>query len=400
MQHPPKFNQAFTAMRDFFKMESAGGLTLMATALLAMIIANSAWSSLYTDFLDMHLAIKIGGAGLDKPLFLWINDGLMSIFFFLIGMEIKREMLDGQLSTRSQAVLPFIAAVGGMAVPALIYTYFNTGNAEAANGWAIPSATDIAFSLGILALFGKRVPFSLKIFLMAVAVIDDLGAIIIIALFYTSQLSVEALLAAAVCLIALLLLNQFKSRHISAYVFIGILMWIAVLKSGVHATIAGVLLGFMIPHRIKNEHGESLLQELVEGLHPWVAFGILPLFAFANAGISLEGLSFRNLLDPVPLGIALGLFIGKQIGIFSFSYLAIIAGIGTKPHDTTWRQLYGVAILCGIGFTMSLFIGNLAFDSRFLETETRIGVMCGSLLSALFGCLFLHYCLPKRTASQ
>ncbi len=389
-------DQALTALKQFFKMESSGGLVLMAAAVMALIMANSGWAPIYHQFLDTKLAITIGESGLNKPLWLWINDGLMAIFFFLVGMEIKREIVDGQLSSREQASLPFVAAVGGMAVPALIYVFINSGNPETISGWAIPAATDIAFALGVLALFGKRVPLALKVFLMAVAVIDDLGAVLIIALFYTAELSTKALLLAALCLSALIVLNQMKSPYVSAYVFIGILMWIAVLKSGVHATIAGVLLGFVIPHRLKNPSGHSILQDLEHGLHPWVAFGVLPIFAFANAGISFEGLTFSHMLDPLPLGIALGLFFGKQIGVFGFTYLASSTGIIKRPTGTNWMQFYGVSMLCGIGFTMSLFIGNLAFDSTLLETETRIGVMSGSLASALVGCLILHLSLPKK----
>jgi len=389
-------DQALTALKQFFKMESSGGLVLMAAAAMALIMANSGWAPIYHQFLDTKLAITIGESGLNKPLWLWINDGLMAIFFFLVGMEIKREIVDGQLSSREQASLPFVAAVGGMAVPALIYVFINSGNPETISGWAIPAATDIAFALGVLALFGKRVPLALKVFLMAVAVIDDLGAVLIIALFYTAELSTKALLLAALCLSALIVLNRMKSPYVSAYVFIGILMWIAVLKSGVHATIAGVLLGFVIPHRLKNPSGHSILQDLEHGLHPWVAFGVLPIFAFANAGISFEGLTLSHMLDPLPLGIALGLFFGKQIGVFGFTYLASSTGIIKRPTGTNWMQFYGVSMLCGIGFTMSLFIGNLAFDSALLETETRIGVMSGSLASALVGCLILHLSLPKK----
>ncbi|MCI5050400.1 MAG: Na+/H+ antiporter NhaA [Rickettsiales bacterium] len=390
-----KMDEALLKLRDFLKVESAGGVALMLAAVMAMILANSPLSHYYDIFLETHLTIKLGGLGLDKPLLLWINDGLMAVFFFLVGMEIKREVLEGELSSVEQAVLPGIAAVGGIAAPAAIFAYFNQHDPVAMGGWAIPAATDIAFALGILALFGKRVPISLKIFLTAVAVMDDLAAIVIIAIFYTDNLSLGSLSFAGVFFAGLLVLNLIKSNRTSIYVFLGLLMWFAVLKSGVHATLAGVILGFLIPHKIKNDHGNSMLCELEHGLHPWVALLVLPVFAFANAGIHFEGMTLDSFTEPLPLGIALGLFAGKQLGIFSVCWLAIKSGLAKMPDEINWMQFYAVCVLCGVGFTMSLFIGSLAFETSANELAARVGIVSGSLLSGLVAVVILYFSLPS-----
>ncbi len=389
-------DQAMKAMRHFLKMESAGGIILMFAAILAMICANSGLAEYYNSFLHSHFAITFDGVGLDKSIGHWINDGLMVIFFLLVGLEIKREVLEGELSSINQALLPAFAAAGGVVVPALIYLYFNNGDPVAAHGWAIPAATDIAFALGVLALFGKRVPISLKIFLTAVAVIDDLAAIIIIALFYTSNLSIQALLVGLLCVVILFFLNRKGSQRASLFILLGFILWVAVLKSGVHATLAGVVLGFMIPHKGGGSHVEhSMLRHWEHGLHKWVAFAILPLFAFANAGIDFSGISLESLSEPITLGIALGLFAGKQIGIFASAWILIKLGFTRLPAGSTWKQFYGVCMLCGIGFTMSLFIGILAFETNEQEMETRLGVILGSLLSGVVGYIFMHLFLPK-----
>ncbi|MCK5709509.1 MAG: Na+/H+ antiporter NhaA, partial [Deltaproteobacteria bacterium] len=320
----------------------------------------------------------------------WINDGLMAIFFLLIGLEVKREILDGQLSSISQVALPGIAAIGGMAIPALIYILFNISNASALNGWAIPAATDIAFALGILALLGSRVPLSLKLFLLTLAIIDDLGAIVIIAIFYSGELSVTSLIFAGVAIAALFAMNLFGVKRIAAFVVVGIILWICVLKSGVHATLAGVILAFAIPLRTKEDE-PCPLREMEHSLHPWIAFGIMPIFAFANAGVSLKGMSFGSLFEPIPIGIALGLFLGKQVGVFGFSFAAVKLGLAKLPSDINWRLIYGTSVLCGIGFTMSLFISTLAFDSSIADdaTSARIGILVGSFIAAIVGYLIL-----------
>lgn len=394
------FDEALVSLRRFFKLESAGGITLMGAMALALICANTPLASYYDMFLSTHLTIKVGDFGLDKPLLLWINDGLMAIFFLLVGLEIKREVLEGELSSAEQAVLPAIAAAGGIAVPAAIYAYFNAGDDIAMRGWAIPSATDIAFALGILALFGKRVPIALKIFLTAVAVIDDLAAIIIIAVFYTTNLSFMALFFSAVCVCGLLILNLMKYQRTAAYVLFGVVMWFAVLKSGVHATLAGVVLGLLIPHKVKTRHDKSMLTELEHDLHPWVAFMVLPVFAFANAGISFAGMTVDSLLAPIPLGIAVGLFAGKQIGVFGFGFIAIKTGLARLPEGINFRQFFAVCTLCGVGFTMSLFIGALAFETSEQEIQTRIGVLMGSGMSALLAALLLNWSLPSLQERQ
>lgn len=363
----------------------------MFMALLALVANNSLLASGYTGILDTTVKVQFGDFIIQKPFLLWINDGLMAIFFFLVGLEIKREVLDGELSSFDKAALPIFAAIGGIAVPAMFYVMLNYTNPVTIEGWAIPAATDIAFALGILALLGPRVPPSLKIFLLAVAIIDDLAAIIIIALFYTENLSLVALSWAAVGTAALFALNRFKVMRILPYALIGIIVWAAVLKSGVHATLAGVITALAIPLARPNPDEPSPLRRAEHGLHIWVAFLILPLFAFANAGVSLKGLSFADLLSPVPLGIALGLFLGKQIGVFSLSWIAVKAGLAKLPEGANWVQVYGVACLTGVGFTMSLFIGTLAFDDAELLNGVRLGVLMGSIASGVLGFLLLRW---------
>lgn len=396
---PPtqKQNGMIDMLREFLRLESAGGFMLVAAALLAMILANSPLSALYHTVLnDVHFAIGLMGHTpdginwtLNKSILHWINDGLMVIFFFLVGLEIKREFKEGQLSTRDRALLPLIGAVGGMIVPALIFYGFTHHDPTLTRGWAIPSATDIAFTLGVLAVLGNRVPMSLKILVTAVAVIDDLGAIIIIALFYTSDLNMNALGIAGLATIILIAMNRFGVGRPAIFILIGFVLWIAILKSGVHATIAGVITAFCIPLVHPRRLHERPCQDLEHILHPWVAFFILPLFALANAGIPLGGITPANLVDPVTLGIIMGLFIGKQVGIFAALYAAIKLGLSPKPEHASWAQIYGVAILCGIGFTMSLFIGGLAYTDTALQVEVRLGVIVGSILSAVAGYLLL-----------
>ncbi len=379
--------------------EAAGGVLLMIAAAAALLLSNSAFSWLYDAFLSTPVVVQIGALAIDKPLLLWINDGLMAVFFFLVGLEIKRELLQGQLSSWNQASLPLFAAIGGMILPALIYVAFNLGDPTALNGWAIPAATDIAFALGVLALLGSRVPVALKIFLLALAIIDDLGAIVIIALFYTADLSIISLVIAAVCLAILLTLNLSGVRRIAPYVLVGIVMWVCVLKSGVHATLAGVVIALTIPLRVPDTGKPAPLLKLEHELHPWVAFFVMPVFAFANAGVSLSGLSVADLFAPIPLGIALGLFLGKQLGVFGFAWLAARAGICRLPEGATWFQIYGVALLAGIGFTMSLFIGTLAFTDPEHAAAVRLGVLSGSTLSALAGYVILRMASRPVTAA-
>ncbi|NWB27579.1 Na+/H+ antiporter NhaA [Pseudomonas gingeri] len=370
----------------FFQLEAASGLLLIAAAALALIINNSPLSYLYNGLLDVPVVAQVGALKIAKPLLLWINDGLMAMFFLLIGLEVKREVLEGHLSKPSQIVLPGAAAIGGMVVPALIYWFLNKDNPAALGGWAIPMATDIAFALGVLALLGKRVPVSLKLFLMTLAIIDDLGAIIVIAVFYSSELSTLSLLLAGACLVALIAMNRLGVVKLGPYMIIGLILWICVLKSGVHATLAGVTLAFCIPLRTKNSETSPLLS-LEHALHPWVAFGILPLFAFANAGVSLTGVNLESFTHHVPLGIAAGLLIGKTVGVFGLTWLAVKAGMAALPHRANWGQVLGVAILCGIGFTMSLFVGSLAFvpgSSEYVGMD-RMGILTGSILAALIG---------------
>ncbi len=379
----------------FFKLEAASGLVLLFSAVLALIISNSIYSTLYFEYLQKYIFIGFNEIGLKLSVLHWINDALMAIFFFFVTLEIKREFLQGELSNFKQALLPIIAAVGGMVVPALIYVIVNLGDSETLNGWAIPSATDIAFSLGVLSLLGKRVPLSLKVFLTALAIIDDLGAILIIAIFYSGDLNIKYLLLMLTAFIILLIINKFNIKKFLPYLIIGVFLWDFTHNSGIHATIAGVLLAMTIPHR-KKEKDFSLLIKVEHAISPYVAFGIMPLFAFANAGVSLEGLSFSSLLDKVPLGIVLGLFVGKQLGVFIFSYVSIKLKIAQMPSNTSWYNFYGVGILTGIGFTMSLFVGNLAFVENMQYMDgVKIGVLTGSLLSTLAG-YFLILLTPNR----
>ena len=379
----------------FFKLEAASGLILLIAAILALIISNSIYSNLYFESLEKYLFIGINEFGLKLSVLHWINDALMAIFFFFVTLEIKREFLQGELSNIKQALLPIIAAVGGMLVPALIYVFINFGDSETLTGWAIPSATDIAFSLGVLSLLGKRVPLSLKVFLTALAIIDDLGAIVIIAIFYSGDLSIKYWLLMLLDFLILLFINKFNIKKFLPYLIVGLFLWDFTNNSGIHATIAGVLLAMTIPHR-KNEKDFSLLIKVEHSISPYVAFGIMPLFAFANAGVSLEGLSLNSLLDKVPLGILLGLFVGKQLGVFIFSYISIKLKIAQMPSNTSWYNFYGVGVLTGIGFTMSLFVGNLAFAESIQYMDgVKIGVLTGSLLSTLFG-YFLILLTPNR----
>ena len=369
----------------FFKLEASSGLLLLISAILALIMSNSSISYLYFETLEKYIFLGFNNFGLKLSILHWINDVLMAVFFFFVTLEIKREFIQGELSNIKQAILPIIAAVGGMLVPALIYIFVNFENTETLNGWAMPSATDIAFSLGVLSLLGSRVPISLKVFLTALAIIDDLGAIVIIAVFYSGDLNIFYLSMMLLALIGLLTLNKFGFKIFLPYLIIGILLWYFTRESGIHATISGVLLACTIPHR-KKEKDFSLLVKIEHAISPYVAFGIMPLFAFANAGVSLEGISFSSLLLPVPLGILLGLFVGKQIGVFLFSYISIKLGFAQMPNNSNWINLYGVGILTGIGFTMSLFVGNLAFiDNTQYIDGVKLGVLSGSLLSTLFG---------------
>lgn len=374
----------------FIHHEAAGGAILLVAAILALIVSNSPLSVFYDSFLKLQMTVKVGTLGVDKPLLLWINDGLMAIFFFLVGLEIKREVLAGELASFDRAIVPALAALGGMIVPAGIYVAINAGDPTALRGWAIPAATDIAFAVGVLAVLGSRVPVALKVFLLALAIIDDLGAIIIIALFYTANLSTTALAFAAVGTVVLIVLNRRGVSEITPYALIGLFIWFCVLKSGVHATLAGVVVALAIPLTAEGNSKYSPLVATEKLLHPWVAFGVLPLFAFANAGVSLAGFSLDKLLGPIPLGIALGLFIGKPIGIVAFVWIAVKSGLGSKPEGTNWLQILGVGWVAGIGFTMSLFIGLLAFPDPSFAADVRIGVLAGSLTSAAVGFFILR----------
>ncbi len=379
----------------FFKLEAASGLVLLISAILALIVSNSDLSKIYFETLDKYLFIGINNFGIKLSVLHWINDALMAIFFFFVTLEIKREFIEGELSNFKQAMLPIMGAIGGMVVPALVYIFINYGDTETLRGWAIPSATDIAFSLGVLSLLGSRVPISLKVFLTALAIIDDLGAIIIIAFFYTGDLKIHYLGLIVVTFILLLILNKFNVKNFILYLLIGIVMWDFTHQSGIHATIAGVLLATTIPHRKKPKEF-SLLIKIEHAISPYVAFGIMPLFAFANAGVSLEGLSLSSFMSKVPLGILLGLFLGKQFGVFIFSYLSIKFKLAQMPSKANWINFYGVGVLTGIGFTMSLFVGNLAFiDNMSYMDGVKIGVLGGSLLSTLFG-YFLILLSPKK----
>lgn len=377
-------------IQDFLKYETSAGFVLMFVAAMALLANNSPLSGLYSSFLSTPVEVQFGSFEIAKPLLLWINDGLMAIFFFLVGLEIKREVLEGELSSFDKAALPIFAAIGGVVVPALVYVYFNISDPILIQGWAIPAATDIAFALAILALVGSRVPVSLKILLLAVAIIDDLVAIIIIALFYTQDLSIVALAWGGVGVAGLIGLNRMGIMRITPYALIGLFVWACVLKSGVHATLAGVITALAIPLTAKDPLASSPLHRAEHGLHIWVAFLILPLFAFANAGVSLKGITFSDVLAPLPLGIALGLFLGKQIGVFSFSWLAVKLGLAKLPTGANWCQVYGIACLTGVGFTMSLFIGTLAFDGDETLNAVRLGVLMGSIASGVLGYLMLR----------
>ena len=391
------------ALRDFLKLESASGIVLVLAGVLAMVTANTPLAEYYQAWLQTPIKLQVGTFLLDKTLLIWIDDLLMAVFFLLVGLEIKREIVAGELSDRSKVALPAVAALGGMVVPAAIYAALNWHDPVGIRGWAIPSATDIAFALGVLSLFGSRVPVGLKIFLMTLAVLDDLGAIVIIALFYTYDLSFNALAGAAVAIATLLVLNRAGVTRIAPYILVGTALWVFVLKSGVHATLAGVVTAFFVPASDPAHPEHPPASRLEHSLHPWVAFGILPLFAFANAGVNLTGMSLYNLLDPIPLGIVLGLFVGKQVGVFTFAWVAVKAGLARLPSGVTFPQVYGAAILCGIGFTMSLLIGFLAFENAAtgeVVVSDRIGILAGTLLSAVFGALVLYFVLPRERDTQ
>lgn len=369
--------------------KTAPGILLCITTVLALVFANTALDKSYALFKSVPVVFQIGGFIIDKPLLLWINDGLMAIFFFLIGLEIKRELMQGHLSSFDKAVLPAVAAIGGLTMPALVYAYFNWGDPVGINGWAIPAATDIAFALGIILMLGTRIPTSLKVCLVAIAIIDDLAAVIIIALFYTSDISLQALTFAGIGLAIASLMNIRSITNSAPYVMIGLFVWACVLKSGVHATLAGVALGLLIPLNAKNKYGKSPLIEMEHGLHPWVAFGVIPIFAFVNAGVSFAGITFDAFFQPVTLGIMLGLFLGKQVGVMALTYLSSLIKICRLPEGVTWPQFYGMALLTGVGFTMSLFIGTLAFTDVAMATPVRLGVLSGSFLSGVCGVIVL-----------
>ncbi len=387
-----------TFITRFLKLESSGGIVLMIATVLALIAANTPFKALYFSLIDTPVEIRIGALEIAKPLLLWINDGLMAVFFFLVGLELKRELIEGELSDKRNVILPGVGAIGGMLIPALIYIYFNAGDEMAMKGWAIPAATDIAFALGILSLLGSRVPISIKIFLTSLAIFDDIGAIIIIALFYTEKISLTALVIVAFCIPVLAILNKRSVESKSVYVFVGLVMWVALLKSGVHATLAGVILAMFIPMQSKTRVDYSPLKSMEHDLHFMVAFIILPIFAFANAGISFDGLGVEALFHNVPLGIALGLFIGKQAGIFGLIWLAVKFNLTSLPGGMSWSSLYGTAALCGVGFTMSLFIGSLAFEETGtnLLFDERVGIILGSLASGIVGYLVLNRSLPSN----
>jgi len=372
-----------SAIERLLKHEAAGGVALMAAALLALIVANSGFAGLYNDVLAAKLSITIDGEGLSKPLILWINDGLMAVFFFLIGLELKREILEGKLKNPRDVALPGIAAIGGMAVPAIIFAAINWNSPETLPGWAIPAATDIAFALGLLALVGSRAPTSLKVFLLTLAILDDLGAILIIAVFYTAHLKVTYLLLALVPLAAMGWLNARGTHRVSPILMLGIVLWVLVLKSGIHATLAGVLTAFFIP--LKDRWGRSPLHSLEHGLDPWVAFFIVPVFAFANAGVSFSGMSISAITSPVTVGIVAGLVLGKQVGVMGATWLVVKTGIAKLPHGANWAHIYGLSALAGIGFTMSLFIGGLSYTDPLLMNEVRLGVLVASAISAVIG---------------
>jgi Na+:H+ antiporter, NhaA family len=390
-------NNSDSIIASFFKMEAAGGILLMIATVLALLASNTGLHSFYDLLLSTPLEIRIGALGIAKPLLLWINDGLMAVFFFHVGLELKRELLEGELSDKRNIILPGVGAIGGMLVPALIYLVFNFNDPVAINGWAIPAATDIAFALGILSLLGSRVPVSIKIFLTSLAIFDDLGAIIIIAIFYTSEISISALTVAVMCIPLLFILNRSDVTAKAPYIFVGIVLWVATLKSGVHATLAGVLLAMFIPLSSKKSPQDSPLKSLEHELHTVVAFWVLPIFAFANAGIDFAGISSDQIVHGVPIGIALGLFVGKQIGVFGFCWLFIKMGLTRLPTGMSLLSLYGTAALCGIGFTMSLFIGSLAFEESGMDIlfDERVGILLGSVLSGVLGYFVLRKSLSN-----
>lgn len=398
-------SRAVRALQEFFRLEAAGGILLIAAAVLAMICANSPLADMYESFHAMPVQVRVGDLNIAKSLLLWINDGLMAIFFLLVALEIKREVLSGQLSSRAQLIQPLLCAAAGVAVPALIYSYVNRGDAQAMQGWAIPAATDIAFALGILSLLGSRAPVAMKLLLSTIAVLDDLAAIIIIAVFYTSDLSTTALMAAAVAIAIMFVLNRRGVRSLAPYLLLGVVVWVCVLKSGVHATLAGVVTGLLIPHvdkrnEIDDETEHSPLETLEHALHPWVAYGILPVFAFANAGLALGGVALGDVLAPVPLGIALGLVFGKPIGIVSVALLAHVTGLARFGEGLGFKAIVGLGLLCGIGFTMSLFIASLAFEQHpALAQASVLGVLSASVIAAVTGYAWLRLTLPERAVA-
>lgn len=378
-------------IQKFLKLEAASGILLLVSALLAMIFANTDLNQLYFSFLQTEVAIKFGAFSIDKPLLMWVNDGFMAVFFILVGMEVKRELFEGSLSSYQKAIFPAVAALGGMIIPALVYWFINQNSPEYQQGWAIPMATDIAFALGIVALLSKQVPPALKVFLLALAIIDDLGAIIVIALFFSHEMSMQALTIASIAIVILVAMNRYKVTGLINYAIIGTILWASVLKSGIHATLAGVIIGFCIPLRGKN--GEAPLHHLEHALAPWCSFAILPLFAFSNAGVSLEGMSLDKLASPLPLGVALGLIIGKPVGVFLFSYVAVLLGIAKVPEGINLKQIFAIAVLCGIGFTMSMFIAGLAFGeedaSESVLALARLGILMGTFVAAIIGYFLL-----------
>ncbi len=388
-----------STFQDFLKLESASGILLMVAAVLAMIVANSPLDLYYTRLLNVPVEVRVGDLEIAKPLLLWVNDGLMAVFFFLIGLELKREIMEGDLKDPANVMLPAIGAVGGVLVPVGLYLAFNHVDTDMRGGWAIPAATDIAFALALLMMLGSRVPPALKVFLVSLAIFDDLAAIVIIAIFYTSELSTRALVTTVVCLIVLTIMKKRGVSSVSPYLWVGLIMWVSVLKSGVHATLAGVALAAFIPLKVPGEPDRSPLRELEHDLHTLVAFAILPIFAFVNAGVSFRGIGLEDLMHPVPMGIAAGLFIGKQVGVFGFCWLAIKAGVAKLPTGATWGSLWGVSILCGVGFTMSLFIGSLAFENTSSDIrelfDERLGIILGSLISGIVGYLVLSRVLKK-----
>lgn len=381
--------------KRFIKTDASTGIILVLSAALALVLANSMFSNSYNEFLEFPVSISLGDFAISKPLVLWVNDGLMALFFFVVGLEIKRELFYGQLSHKDQVILPFLAAVAGIIFPALIYVAFNYQDAVAMNGWAIPSATDIAFALGIFILFGKHLPPSLKLFLLSVAIIDDIGAVIIIAIFYSEELAPYSLIIASIGLVTLFLFNRLKLENKTPFILVSVIVWAAVLKSGVHATLAGFAVAWFIP--IARQKSASMSYQIEESLHPWISFFVLPLFAFANAGVGLTNASVDELFTPISIGIIGGLFIGKQLGIFTACFIAIKLKLCRLPKDATWSQLYGVCLLCGVGFTMSLFIGSLAFEEQGLayQTQVKVGVLIGSLISAIAGTLLIRKSINK-----